>query len=58
MGRKIRLALVAGAIAVMAVPAQPAQASTICQGDPNAICTAYYFAAGLVCRLTGGILYC
>ena len=62
MGRKIKLALVAGAVAAMAVPAQPAQASTVCQGGGPAavqvVCTAYYFAGGLVCRLTGGILAC
>jgi hypothetical protein len=61
MRRKIQLALVAGAIAVSVVPATQAQASTICQSDEPAVkvvCTAYYFAGGLVCRLTGGILAC
>ena len=61
MGRKLKLALVAGTVAAMAIPAQPAQASTICQsGEPavRVVCTAYYFAGGLVCKLTGGILAC
>ena len=54
MGRKIRLALVAGAIAAMAVPAQPAQASMICQSDPEVICQVYYLRMRLVCKVTGG----
>lgn len=61
MRRKMKLALVAGAIAAMAVPAAPAQASTICPSDQpavNVVCTAYRFAGGLVCQLTGGILAC
>lgn len=61
MRRKIQLAIVAGAMAMMAVPAAPAQASTICQSNEpvvQVVCTAYYFAGGLVCRLTGGMLAC
>lgn len=61
MRRKVKLALVAGAVAAMAVPAGPAQASTTCPGDEPAIkvvCVAYEYAGGLVCQLTGGILTC
>lgn len=53
MRRKIQLALVAGALATMAVPAAPARAS-ICTSDPEVICTAYYLATRLVCKVTGG----
>ncbi len=52
MRRKIKLALVAGAVAAMAVPAAPAQAS-ICQTDPQVICTVYYLTTGVVCKVTG-----
>jgi hypothetical protein len=56
MRRKIQLALVAGAVAVMAAPAAPARADMICQTHPatQVVCTAYYFAGGLVCKLTAG----
>lgn len=52
MRRKIKLALVAGAVATMAIPAAPAQAS-ICQSDPQVICQAYYLATGLMCKVFG-----
>ena len=61
MRRKLKLALVAGAIAATAFPATPAQAAAICPGDEPAVrvvCTAYHFAGDLACRLTGGILAC
>lgn len=54
MGRKIKLALLAGAMAAMAVPAAPTQASQICQSDPQVICTAYYLAMRTICKVTGG----
>lgn len=53
MRRKIKLALVAGAVATMAVPAAPAKAS-ICTSDPQVICTAYYLAASVICKVTKG----
>jgi hypothetical protein len=57
MRRKMKLALVAGAVAVMAVPAAPAQASMICQtGDPltqKVVCGTYYLATGLMCKIFG-----
>lgn len=53
MRRRIKLALVAGAVAAMAAPAAPAQAS-ICNSDPEVICTAYYLATGVVCKVTKG----
>lgn len=52
MRRKIKLALVAGALATMAVPAAPAQAS-ICNSDPQVICTVYYLATRTLCKVTG-----
>ena len=52
MRRKIKLALVAGAVAAMALPAAPAQAS-ICQSDPQVICQVYYLATGLMCKVFG-----
>ena len=54
MRRRMKLALVAGAVAAMAVPATPAQASSICQSDPQVICQVYYLATGLICKITGG----
>ena len=57
MRRKIQLALVSGALATMAIPATPARASMICQGDDpatKAVCVAYYYFGGLLCKLTGG----
>jgi hypothetical protein len=58
MGRKFKLALVAGAVAAMtAVPAAPASASQICQtGDPltqRVVCGAYYLATGVMCKVFG-----
>ena len=53
MRRKIKLALVAGAVATMAVPATPARAS-ICQSDPEVICQVYYLAMRTICKVTGG----
>jgi hypothetical protein len=53
MRRRMKLALVAGVVAAMAVPAAPARAS-ICQSDPEAICTAYYLAASVICKVTKG----
>lgn len=53
MRRKIKLALVAGAVAAMAVPAAPARAS-ICVSDPQIICTVYYLATRTLCKVTGG----
>ena len=53
MRRKIKLALVAGAVAAMAVPAAPAQAS-ICNSDPYVICQVYYLATRTLCKVTGG----
>ena len=52
MGRKMKLALVAGAVAAMAVPAAPARAS-ICNSDPQVICQVYYLATGLICKVFG-----
>lgn len=56
MRRRIRLALVAGAVAAMMVPAAPARAS-ICQtGDPltqRVVCGAYYLATGVMCKVFG-----
>jgi hypothetical protein len=52
MRTKIKLALVAGAVAAMAVPAAPAQAS-ICNSDPQVICQVYYLATGLMCKVLG-----
>lgn len=54
MRRKLSLALVAGALATAALPAAPARASMICQSDPEVICTAYYLAASVICKATGG----
>lgn len=57
MRRKIQLAAVAAAVAAMTIgPAAPARAGMICQTHPatQVVCTAYYFAGGLVCKLTGG----
>ena len=53
MRRKMKLALVAGAVAAMAVPAAPAQAS-ICQSDPQVICQVYYLTASVICKVTKG----
>ncbi len=53
MRRRIKLALVAGAVAAMAVPAAPARAS-ICTSDPEVICQAYYLAMRVICKVTGG----
>ncbi|HYP23846.1 MAG TPA: hypothetical protein VEV43_09750 [Actinomycetota bacterium] len=53
MRRKMKLALVAGAMAAMAVPAAPAQAS-ICTSDPAVICQVYYLATRTICKVTGG----
>ena len=53
MRRKIKLALVAGAVAAMAVPAAPAKAS-ICQSDPEVICQVYYLGAAVLCKVTKG----
>lgn len=52
MRRKIQLALVAGAMASMAIPAAPAQAS-ICNSDPQVICQVYYLATGVMCKVFG-----
>ena len=52
MRRRIKLALVAGAVAAMAVPAAPARAS-ICNSDPEVICQVYYLAAGVICKVFG-----
>ncbi len=54
MGRKIKMAFVAGAVAAMALPAAPGRASQICQSDPEAICTVYYLAMRTICKVTGG----
>ena len=55
MRRKIQLGLVAGALAAMtAMPAAPARASMICQSDPEVICTAYYLAGSVICKVTKG----
>lgn len=51
--RKLKVALVAGAMAAMAVPAAPAQAS-ICQSDPQIICTVIYLGPTLICKVTKG----
>jgi hypothetical protein len=53
MRRKMKLALVAGAVAAMAVPAQPAQAASICNSDPQVICQVYYLATGVMCKVFG-----
>ena len=53
MLRKMKLGLVAGAVAPMAVPAAPAQAS-ICQSDPEIICTVVYLGPTLICKITKG----
>ncbi|HEX2195876.1 MAG TPA: hypothetical protein VHJ76_03030 [Actinomycetota bacterium] len=52
MRRKIQLALVAGAVAAMAVPAAPARAS-ICVSEPQVICQVYYLATGVMCKVFG-----
>ncbi|MDQ3952824.1 MAG: hypothetical protein M3279_07690 [Actinomycetota bacterium] len=52
MRRRMKLALMAGAVAAMAVPATPARAS-ICNSDPQVICQAYYLATGLMCKVFG-----
>lgn len=56
MRRTLKLALVAGVVAAMTVPAAPAQAS-ICQtGDPltqKVVCGTYYLATGLMCKVFG-----
>jgi hypothetical protein len=52
MRRRIQLALVAGAMASMAIPAAPAQAS-ICNSDPQVICQVYYLATGVMCKVFG-----
>lgn len=58
MRRKMKLALVAGAVAAMAVPAAPAHASMICQtGDPltqRVVCGTIYLVSGTICKVTGG----
>ena len=53
MRRTIKLALLAGAVATMAVPATPAKAS-ICQSDPEIICTVIYLGPTLICKITKG----
>ena len=53
MRRKIKLALVAGAVAAMTVPAAPARAS-ICVSEPQVICQVYYLAMRTICKVTGG----
>lgn len=57
MRRRIKLALVAGAVAAMAVPAAPARASMICQtGDPltqKVVCGTYYLVTGVMCKVFG-----
>jgi hypothetical protein len=52
MRRRIQLALAAGAMAAMVVPAAPAQAS-ICNSDPEVICQVYYLATGVICKVFG-----
>ena len=52
MRRKIQLALVAGAVVTMALPATPAKAS-ICNSDPQVICQVYYLATGVMCKVFG-----
>ena len=58
MRRKIQLALVAGALAAMAVPAAPARASMICNtGDPltdRVVCGTIGLAADVICKVTKG----
>ena len=56
--RKIKLALIAAAVAATAVPATPARASMICNtGDPltdKVVCGTIGLAAGVICKVTKG----
>lgn len=56
MRRKIKLALIGGAVAAMAAPAAPAHASMICEtGDPatqKVVCGTYYVVGGVVSKVT------